>query len=328
MVWEILVPSQRRIWDSTADQTVQRFKETGYPVLKSINALTRGILNRRTVKKAYNSLKIRRTQSSCSNQFILWISWVFTEQWRIRVNNSAWQRKKNGRDGLSAKKKILTSVSSRKRQLLVSPPKKASGNSLHENILSFETLSDRIQFSKLCENAWLKHRVTREDGWTSTWRGGRIWVTCSVKSGVHTFSSTPQSWVFAAICGWTILGPVVEVKIVKILTNMDLKLQFHRLAIMRIQLTMWIPEGRTDLWMKFTTTNLNASPAQHHSQHFRNQKDKEFCVKESKDSNKKNCAHHVTSRHGNSETCANNFGSPTGSGCLFPRILRTEELCH
>ena len=46
-----------------------------------------------------------------------------------------------GRVNLSVDKKILTRV-----QLLVFPPTKASGNSLRENILSFEALSSRIQF--------------------------------------------------------------------------------------------------------------------------------------------------------------------------------------
>ena len=33
-------------WDPTANKTVQRFKETGHPVFRSISALSRGILNR------------------------------------------------------------------------------------------------------------------------------------------------------------------------------------------------------------------------------------------------------------------------------------------
>ena len=35
---------QQGEWDSTADKMVQRFKETGHPVFKSISALSRGIL--------------------------------------------------------------------------------------------------------------------------------------------------------------------------------------------------------------------------------------------------------------------------------------------
>ena len=39
-------------------------------------------------------MEIHRTQNSCSELFILQISPVFTEPWRIGVNSSAWQRKK------------------------------------------------------------------------------------------------------------------------------------------------------------------------------------------------------------------------------------------
>ena len=53
-----------------------------------------------------------------------------------------------GRDNLSVNESFLTSEPSHEVQLLVSPPKMASGNSLQENILCFETLSDRIQFSE------------------------------------------------------------------------------------------------------------------------------------------------------------------------------------
>ena len=66
-----------------------------------------------------------------------------------------------GRENLrSANKSILTSVKSHEEQLVVSPPKMSSGNSLQENILTFEALSDKIQFFKLCEDAWLEHRVS------------------------------------------------------------------------------------------------------------------------------------------------------------------------
>ena len=136
----------------------------------------------------------------------------------------------------------------------------------------------------------------------------------------------PESW--KQFVGEHFLDQFSKLKSWKILTNMDLKMQFHRLTIMRIHLTMWIPEGQVDLWMIFTTTKQNSDPAQHYSQHFRNQKEKESCVEESKDSNKENCAHHVRSRYGNNETYANNFSSPTRSGWLIQPILRTEELYH
>ena len=103
-----------------------------------------------------------------------------------------------GRDNLSVNK----NVPPREAQLLVPPPTMASGNSLQENTLSFETLSNRSHFSKRCEDAWLKHRVSaglyygtrpdEDDGW------GRIVPLCRE----YTFSRAHlESRVFAAIPG-------------------------------------------------------------------------------------------------------------------------------
>ena len=39
----------------------------------------------------------------------------------------------------------------------------------------------------------------------------------STMSRIHTFSSSPQSRVFAAILGRTVIGPVIEVRVAKIL---------------------------------------------------------------------------------------------------------------
>ena len=47
--------------------------------------------------------------------------------------------------------KILTSLQLEEVQLLVSRPTKASRNGSREDILNFEALSSRIQFSQLCE---------------------------------------------------------------------------------------------------------------------------------------------------------------------------------
>ena len=109
---------------------------------------------------------------------------------------------------------MLTSVPSHEAQLLVSPPKMASGNNLQENIVSFEALSDIIlHFSKLCEDARLKHRVsagicvkTRPDEDDGC---GQLVPLCLE----YTLSRAhPQSRVFAAIPGGTLIGPVLEVQ--------------------------------------------------------------------------------------------------------------------
>ena len=49
----------------------------------------------RKVKHPYASMEIQQTQNSCSKQFILSVSSVFTEQWRIGAINSAWRKKRD-----------------------------------------------------------------------------------------------------------------------------------------------------------------------------------------------------------------------------------------
>ena len=68
-------------WDSTAAQMVERLKDTGHPVFKSISAWSRGILK----KNGRDAVHLNADAST----FILSISSVFTEQFRIGVNNSA-----------------------------------------------------------------------------------------------------------------------------------------------------------------------------------------------------------------------------------------------
>ena len=71
----------------------------------------------------------------------------------------------------SVTKDVVTCVKSQEVKLLASPPKLAFGNSLQENIHDFESLDEKIQFTRVCELALFKHRVsagrkykTRPDG--------------------------------------------------------------------------------------------------------------------------------------------------------------------
>ena len=47
----------------------------------------------------------------------------------------------------------------------------------------------------------------------------------------------------------------------------------------------------------------------------------ESCVEESINNNKKTCALHVTSRHGNKEACVNNLSSPPSCSSLFKKTF-------
>ena len=104
----------------------------------------------------YTSLRMLRPES-----FTLQISSAFTEQLRIGVNTEEEdeQERPLGRKE-SVTKGVLSSVISQEVNLLVSPPKRVSGNSLRENIQDCESLTETIRFKRVCELALFRHRVS------------------------------------------------------------------------------------------------------------------------------------------------------------------------
>ena len=92
---------------------------------------------------------------------------------------------------------ILKSVNSREVNSLVSSPTVASGNRLRENIQDFESLSETVQFTKVCEGPSF-------DGF-----GDPIPVCRE-----YTLSQAiPRARAYAARPGETINGPVIKVHV-------------------------------------------------------------------------------------------------------------------
>ena len=156
---------------------------------------------------------------------------------------------------------MLTSVPSHEVQLLVSPPKM-----VQENILALDALSDRIQFSKLCEDAWLKHRISagtmyktrpdEDDGY------GQLVPLCRE----YTLSRAhPQSRVFAAIPGGTIVGPVVEVRTVKILGQPGLEIAIPSTHSHETTSYVMITRGKKPFVDEVHDHKLNSDTAQNSS---------------------------------------------------------------
>ena len=117
----------------------------------------------------------------------------------------------NGK-GESVTKDVLTCVKSQEVNLLVSSPRLASGSSVQENIQDFESLSETIQFTRVCKDASFWYRVSagisyktkphKDDG-----VGGPIPV-CRA----YTLSRvSPQSAAFAAIPGGTTTVSILSV---------------------------------------------------------------------------------------------------------------------
>ena len=135
-----------RKWDSTATQMVERFKETGHPVFKSISALSRRILKRIT-ETPYISMPIHRTPNSCSDSIFLWISSVFTEQ--SQAGCEEFGQRPNEKQPTS--EQLLKNVKTEEVNSLVQTPRSddpAAEDRLRECLQNFETREKQIQFSK------------------------------------------------------------------------------------------------------------------------------------------------------------------------------------
>ena len=157
--------------------------------LKSSSALSRGILKRKKGKETFHF------NGDSSNTELLFQTLHSVNQLSINGAVANWceqvglTEEEKGRDNRSVNKSILTRVPPHEVRLLVSHPTMRSGDSLQENTLNFEALSNRTQFSYLCEDAWFKYRASagmycstrlEDDGW------GRIVPLCRE----HILSST------------------------------------------------------------------------------------------------------------------------------------------
>ena len=92
----------------------------------------------------------------------------------------------------SVTKGVLTSVKSQEVKLLVSSPRLVFGKSLRENIRDFESLSETIRSSRVCELASFWHRVSAGMSFkTRPDEDDGFWADHSIMPGIHAFSTKP-----------------------------------------------------------------------------------------------------------------------------------------
>ena len=150
-------------WGSTATQMVERFKDIGHLVFKSISALRRGVLqknNRDTIDfnaDASNTELLFRIIHSANQLSIYGAVSNWCERFGL-TEEEVGQEKPPGKKE-SVTKSVSSCVKSQEVDLMVSSPRPASGSSLRENIQDFESLSETIRFTRVCEDAIFVHRV-------------------------------------------------------------------------------------------------------------------------------------------------------------------------
>ena len=248
-------------------------------------------------------MRMLQTQNSCSESFILWVSSVFTEQFRIGVRNSVWQKTKGTRKN-SQQRRIREQREIKNRECSSSEPfgilsktgiwKQFAGK--HSGLRI--TVSETIKFSRVCEDASFWYRVSagmkyktkldEDDGF------GQIIPWCRE----YTLSRVdPQSRAYAAIPEGTIVGPVIEVHIVEVLDNFGLEIGIPSPNNPRrtsyVLISRWKSRFVDELHMPNARHTLTS--AELLSEH-ENAKESELCLAQSKTSSGKLVAASVASR--------------------------------
>ena len=119
-------------WDSTANLMVERFKDTGHRVFKSISASSRGILNKKNDRDtihfnavASNTELLFQIIHSVNQLSVYGAVSTWCEQFGLAEEEKVQEKQKE-----FVTKGALTSVKSQEVKLLVSPPKLVSGSRL------------------------------------------------------------------------------------------------------------------------------------------------------------------------------------------------------
>ena len=145
------------------------------PVFKGVSTLSRGVLKQKKSKTSIhfngdsmNTELLFQTVHS-ANQLSVYGA---VANWCCQFGST---EEEKGRANTTVENKILTKLKPEEVQLLVSPPKRATGNRMPERVQSFEELTCQIHLTQLWEKAFFqypvaagktyKFRPNADDGW-------------------------------------------------------------------------------------------------------------------------------------------------------------------
>ena len=126
---------------------------------------------------------------------------------------------------------------------------------------------DPIMWKSLFHILWSPRISTKFDQTQKT--DGEKLLLCAEKIRVLDLIRKPNLWQLFPKA--PLLDQFWHFILWKFLTDMEQKFRFHRSQIQRTHLTLWYPERKSVLWMKFMITNKSSDPAMHCSQTFKNQ---------------------------------------------------------
>ena len=212
-------------------------------------------------------------------------------------------------------KGVLSSANSQELKLLVSSPRLASGNSLQKFRTSNSCLRQfdsqgflRIEFQLVWATKISPHD---DDGFGQLTQLCRECTLSRVKI---------QSRAFAAIPGGTIIGPVIEVQIVKILDQYGLEIAIPSPfpSPTRTSCVM-ISRGTCRFVDDVHIPNAELRSSAELLSEVQKSGGGESCLAQSKTSIQETGAVHVTSQTNNKETCADTLSITPSQASLFTR---------
>ena len=208
-------PPERK-WDSVASQMAQRFKETIHPVFTSASALSRGILRVLKGKETTHFNADAPTIHSVNQLSIYGAVSNWCEQFGLTTDEKG--QEKILAKGESVNKEILMSVNSQEVNFFGIFSKTCIWKQFAEKHSGFRmTVRDDSVHKVLRRRIVLVPGIGYEDdgfGEIITFFENTHFLECK-----H-----PQSRAYAAILERTIIGPGIEVQIVKILDNLGLEI--------------------------------------------------------------------------------------------------------
>ena len=134
-------------WNCTAAKKVQRLKETGHLVFKSISAFESWDLE---AKESKTSIHFN---GDSMNTELLFQTLHSVNQLRVYGAFGNWchqfgsTEEEKGRASIPVDNKILTKLKLKEVQHLVSSPTRATGNRIPERVQSFDELAGKIQYT-------------------------------------------------------------------------------------------------------------------------------------------------------------------------------------
>ena len=205
---------------------VQQLKETGHPVFKGVSALSRGVLKQ---KKGKTSIHFRRDSMNTELLF----QTVSENQLSINgaVANWCGSTEDKGTSNYYVGQQDLDQVETRRSSTLGLSSENSNWKQDARKSQGFEFLTGQIHLTQLCVKTFIQNlvasrktyriRPNADDGW---------WTLTLVCREYSSSRSYPKAQPLAAIPEGTIVGPVLEVHIAKILEEFGIEVAIPSIA--------------------------------------------------------------------------------------------------